>query len=265
MALFSQSTDMPMIATRSKQWRLMASFFCLISWGCANAQTPATAPTSPQANQPTTQLRPFTALYEVFRSGDKHGEAERHLTVTPTGYELGFTSDITYLIYSDKRTETSQFSVVNGHVHPSQYQMNVERTGPDKFYKVSFDRANQQIRVGKKQEVKVLPWDENWLDSNSFHAQLVLDLKAGKTDFVYQVLNRDGNPREYKYKVVGEELLSLPFGQVKALRIERYVQAADRQVHAWVAPQLDYMLVRLWQAEDNVELFDVQLKSYQLQ
>jgi hypothetical protein len=88
-----------------------------------------------------------------------------------------------------------------------------------------------------------------------------LDLQAGKTDFVYQVLNRDGNPREYKYKVATEELLSLPFGKVKALRIERYGQSPDKQVYAWVAPELDYMLVRLWQSEDNVEQFDVQLSS----
>lgn len=270
MALFSQSTDMPMIATRCKQWRLMASFFCLFSAGLAHSQTAApSSPVQPHTVSNTAQvaplLRPFTARYEVFRSGDKHGEADRHLAQLADGYELGFTSDITYLIYQDKRIETSQFKVENGQVHPLSYQMNIEKTGPDKFYKVTFDRQNQQIRVGKKQDLKPLPWNENWLDTNSFHAQLVLDLKAGKKDFVYQVLNRDGNPREYKYKVVAEELLSLPFGQVKALRIERYGQTADRQVHAWVAPELDFMLVRLWQAEDNVELFDVQLKSYQLQ
>jgi hypothetical protein len=256
---------MLMIATRSRQWRLMASFFCLMS-PCSFAQQTVT-PSAPvvETTVATSVLKPFTAQYEVYRSGDKHGEAERHLKQLPNGYELGFTSDITYLIYQDKRIETSQFSVEDGHVRPWIYQMNVERTGPDKFYKVSFDREKQQIRVGKKQEVKTLDWNNDWLDTNSFHAQLVLDLQAGKTDFVYQVLNRDGNPREYKYKVAGEELLSLPFGQVKAIRIERYGQTADRQVHAWVAPELNYMLVRLWQAEDNVELFDVQLKSYQMQ
>lgn len=265
MALFSQSTDMPMIATRCKQWRLMASFFCLISpFSFAQQTTPPSQPAPIETNVATSKLKPFTAQYEVYRSGDKHGEAERHLKVLPNGYELGFTSDITYLIYQDKRIETSQFTVDAGHVRPWSYQMSVEKTGPDKFYKVTFDREKQQIRVGKKQQVKAVDWNDDWLDTNSFHAQLVLDLQAGKTDFVYQVLNRDGNPREYKYKVAGEELLSLPFGQIKAIRIERYGQTADRQVHAWVAPELNYMLVRLWQAEENVELFDVQMKNYQM-
>lgn len=247
-----------MIVTRFRQWRLMASFFCV------QMASSVCATTAPSSTAPLPSLLPFKAQYEVYRSGDKHGEAERFLKTTEHGYELGFTSDITYLIYHDKRTEISQFVLEQGHVKPFSYQMTIDKTGPDKFYKVTIDRAAKQVRVGKKQQPKTLAWDDNWLDSISFHSQLVLDLQAGKTDFEYQVLNRDGNPKSYKYRVVGDELLSLPFGQVKALRLERYGQSADRQVHAWIAPELDYMLVRLWQAEENVELFDVQLKSYQV-
>ena len=44
-----------------------------------------------------------------------------------------------------------------------------------------------------------------------------------------------------------------------SIRIERTGTGADKEVLAWVAPELDYMLVRLWRGEDNVEQFDVQL------
>lgn len=56
-----------------------------------------------------------------------------------------------------------------------------------------------------------------------------------------------------------EEPLALPYGTVRALRIARIEENSDKQVLAWVAPSLDYMLVRLWRGEDNVEQFDVQL------
>ena len=63
----------------------------------------------------------------------------------------------------------------------------------------------------------------------------------------------------YHYKVVAEEMLPLPYGNIKTLRIARIEQNSDKQIYAWVAPELDYMLVRLWRGEDNVEQFDVQL------
>ncbi|MDP5207758.1 DUF3108 domain-containing protein, partial [Alishewanella sp. SMS9] len=111
--------------------------------------------------------------------------------------------------------------------------------------------------------LKAIDWQEDWLDPLSYHQQLVLDLRAGKTDFTYQVLNRDGNNKVYHYQVVTEEALALPFGTVRALRIARVEENSDKQVLAWVAPELDYMLVRLWRGEDNVEQFDVQLQKVQ--
>jgi hypothetical protein len=57
-------------------------------------------------------------------------------------------------------------------------------------------------------------------------------------------------------------LLSLPYGKVKTIRIERTGTGADKEVLAWVAPELDYLLVRLWQAEDKVEQFDIQLATF---
>jgi hypothetical protein len=104
-----------------------------------------------------------------------------------------------------------------------------------------------------------MPWQDNWLDPLSYHQQLVNDLKAGKTEFSYNVLNRDGNSRTYHYKVELEEPLALPYGNVRAIRIARVEENSKKQVLAWLAPELDYMLVRLWRGEDNVEQFDVQL------
>jgi hypothetical protein len=255
--------DMLMMIIKSKQWRLAASFFCLISpLSFAQSTAPAvteTAVPSQQVTAPT--LQPFSAVYEVFRSGEKHGSAERYLKKTENGYELGYHSDINWLIFDDEREERSLFTVENGQIRSNHYLMKRAGSGPNRHYELNLDRLQKTLKVGKKQKLQKIDWNDNWLDSLSYHSQIVLDLQAGKTDFVYQVLNRDGNPREYKYKVTTEELLSLPFGKVKALRIERYGQSPDKQVYAWVAPELDYMLVRLWQSEDNVEQFDVQLSS----
>ncbi len=269
MDKFYLNMDMPMMNRKTRQWRLTASFICLFSPFIfaqeSNNPAQSAAMNAPAADTTVTAtpLKPFTAQYQVFRSGKQHGTAERYLKKTEQGYELGYKSEIDWLVFSDERTELSRFAVENGQLKTTHYLMQRSGSGPNRHYELNLDRLQKTLSVGKKHKPQKIEWQENWLDPLSYHTQIVLDIQAGKTDFVYQVLNRDGNPREYKYKVTTEEWLSLPYGKVKALRIERYGQNPDKQVFAWVAPELDYMLVRLWQSEENVEQFDVQLVSFQ--
>ena len=134
-------------------------------------------------------------------------------------------------------------------------------SGPNRYYELNLNWQTKELRVEKSKKLKAITWNEQWLDPLSYHAQLTLDLKAEKTEFSYKVLNRNGDERKYSYKATGEEWLSLPYGKIKTIRIERTDAGPDKQVLAWVAPELDYLLVRLWQAEDNVEQFDIQLST----
>jgi hypothetical protein len=272
MARFYQSKDMPTMMNKTiHKWRLMASFFCLaIPQAFATQSTDSTDVASNTANNPPVAevatpnigFKPFEASYQIFRSGKKHGEAKRYLKYDGEGYELGYSSKISWLIFKDERKERSQFVIEQGRIKPTHYLMQRSGTGPSRHYELSLDWEQKQLKVEKAQTIKKVVWNDQWLDLLSFHGQIVLDLQQGKTDFVYDVLNRHGDNRTYKYKVGAEEWLSLPYGKVKALRIERYGQAPDKQVYAWLAPELDYVLVRLWQSEDDVEQFDVQLSEY---
>lgn len=242
------------------KWRLLASLLfssLLAQSGITHAQ----AEPEPELTATTataSQFRQFTADYLVYRAGKKHGEATRFLKFSNDRYQMGYSSDISWLIFSDKRQETSEFTVNNGQVQPLQYVMKRQGTGPSRHYELHLDPAQQQVMVGKNRELKAESWQDDWLDPLSYHQQLVLDLRAGKTEFFYDVLNRNGNSKTYHYKVVMEEPLALPYGTVRTLRIAR-MDDPEKQVYAWVAPELDYMLVRLWRGEENVEQFDVQL------
>lgn len=268
MARFYQPTDMPtMMNIMNKKWRLMASFFCLLlPAGLTYAADPAVDSTTvTTASQPDTRVgfTPFEANYQIFRSGKKHGEATRYLSRDGEQYQLGYHSKISWFVFKDERKEQSRFVVEQGRIKPLFYLMQRTGTGPSRHYELNLDWANQQLRVDKNKTLKQVSWNAQWLDLLSFHQQIVLDLAAGKTDFVYDVLNRHGENRQYKYKATGEEWLALPYGKIKAIKIERYGQSPDKQVIAWIAPELGHVLVRLWQSEDNVEQFDVQLSSYQ--
>ncbi len=248
----------------NKQWRLLASFFCLSFALPGLAQTTA-APkvTSTPATVTAAGLQPFVAKYQVLRSGKVHGEAERYLKPWGNGFELGYKSSISWLIFKDERHERSRFVLADGRLQPQFYQLKRWGTGPGRHYELNLDWQHKQLRTGKEKTLKPIEWNNQWLDQLSYHSQLVLELAAGKTEFNFTVLSRHGDPRDYQYKVTGEELLSLPYGKVKTIRVERIGKDLDKQVIAWVAPELDYLLVKLWQSEDQVEQFNVQLKTYQ--
>ena len=242
---------MPMM-TMMNNGRLSALFILLVTLFCtaASAEVPA--------------LSTFNADYIVYRAGKKHGEASRYLKITDQGYQLGYSSDISWMIFSDKRQETSDFVINNGQIQPLRYVLNRSGSGPNRYYELNLNPDTKVLTEGKSRKPKAVEWQHDWQDQISYQLQLVLDLKAGKTEFSYNVLNRNGNSKLYHYKVVAEEKLPLPYGNINTLRIARIETNSDKQIYAWVAPELDYMLVRLWRGEDNVEQFDVQLHKLDL-
>lgn len=235
--------------------RLRHSAAVLITTCLLSAAAQAAAPVTVEAPAFST----FNAEYLIYRAGKSHGKARRYLHDKGQHYEMGYSSDISWLVFSDKRSELSEFKVEQGQIRPVHYLMKRSGTGSNRHYEWRLDWQQQQVLTGKRATLKQIPWQDNWLDPLSYHQQLVTDLKAGKTEFSYQVLNRDGNSRTYHYRVELEEPLALPYGNLRAIRIARVEENSDKQVLAWVAPELDYMLVRLWRGEDNVEQFDVQL------
>jgi len=249
---------MPMM---SMKWRSKASFFFSICL-CSTAFLSGTALQA--ATEPRLQLTPFEAQYIVYRGGKKHGEAKRYLTEQDGIYELGYSSNISWLVFRDRRSEVSRFLLEQQHVKPLSYLMTRSGTGSSRHYELHLNQQQQQLFVGKEQRLKADSWQPQWLDPLSFHQQLALDVKAGKTEFSYEVLNRNGNSKTYYYRVVTEEPLALPYGTIRAIRVARVDDDPKKQVLAWLAPELDYMLVRIWHGEDNVEQFDVQLHKLTL-
>ena len=56
----------------------------------------------------------------------------------------------------------------------------------------------------------------------------------------------------------------LPYGLVKALKYKREVAEKERVTYAWFAPELDYLLVRLYQIKEGVDQFEAQLDTFEL-
>jgi hypothetical protein len=98
-------------------------------------------------------------------------------------------------------------------------------------------------------------------DKLSYQLQLRLDLLAGKTDMTYAVAD-GGKLKEYRFKVTGEEQIDTPYGRYNAVRVMRdRGEDADRETLIWLAPELDYLIVRLEQTESDGKTYALLLKN----
>ncbi len=135
-------------------------------------------------------------------------------------------------------------------------------TGPDKEYTLKFDAAQKQVNSNQSKYPLKFDWSDDFQDSLSYQVQVREELKQGKTQLSYPLVDKKGNLRSYDFEVIGTEMISLPIGNIEAIKVKRLYDNDKRQALAWFAPEMDYMLVRMWKGEKGVEQFEVQLNSF---
>jgi hypothetical protein len=209
------------------------------------------------------ELTQFEAKYDILRQGENHGEGIRTLKkLADNNYQVSYHSDIEWMIFSDSRKETSIFSLKGNQVSPINYTMVRKGTGPDKKYTLQFNSSQKSVKSSESKYPIECEWSDKFQDSISYQVQVREELKMGKTNFSYPLVDKKGNCRDYNFEVVGKEMISLPIGNIEAIKVKRLYDNDKRQALAWFAPEMDYMLVRMWKGEKGVEQFEVQMKSF---
>ncbi|WP_417347167.1 DUF3108 domain-containing protein [Ferrimonas sp.] len=197
-------------------------------------------------------LLPYRADYQVWRGDSELGEGYYQLEQLADGqYRLGYQSKVGLLFLSDTRTETSEFRMVSQLVRPTLYRMKRSGTGPDFKSWIRFNPDTGPIQAQYRDEKATLPWSEPKFDPLSYQQQLRLDVAAGKTEMAYPIIYK-AKEKEYRYKVVGEETLTLPFGTLETIKVERdRGEGSSRQTYLWLAKAHHLVMARLIQYKDG--------------
>lgn len=204
-------------------------------------------------------FKAFAAEFKAYRFGRELGTANLALSkLEDNQYRLDYSSRVSIFFLSDKRRETSYFEVEDNKIIPLSYVFKRTGTGSDKQTKVEFDHVKGKIIVNDRPSFPL----EGQLDNQLYRLDLQAKLALGKTTFDYQVINDRGQFREYKMQVLGTESLSLPFGDLDAIKVEIVRENSTRNTFAWFSPALNYQLVRLQQFKDGEEQGDIKLSKY---
>lgn len=195
-------------------------------------------------------LSPYKAVYELSRGkmmlGDTIFTLERdgdscyrlHGVAEPMGLAA---------LLAGKTVEESRFCEVDGRLRAKFYKREQEGSDKDKDgnYSLRFDWGNRMVTTNGGASRELPP---DGLDRGLMEIALRRLLKQAGGDtpqepFVF-LLVEDDEITPYSLRVTGREQVSTPAGRFDTVKVER-VNPGKREMRMWLAPQLDYLPVKL--------------------
>ncbi|SEG72144.1 DUF3108 domain-containing protein [Marinobacterium lutimaris] len=154
--------------------------------------------------------------------------------------------------------EQSRFHMQGGLIEPQEYSY--ERKGLSKKHNVhlSFDRRGE-YKVESPRGDDEIGYEGRIYDLLSHQMQLRVDLacKPPQDDYNYTIARRKG-VSDYRYRYVGEDSVETPAGTFEAILLEKG-EEGDKLEQIWLAPELNYLVVRFKHQEEDDEAAELLL------
>ena len=191
-------------------------------------------------------LVPYHLVYDATIKG-MDIQAERYLAREGDSYKLVSKADTLLASITEKGT----FKIDStGHILGQQYTYERNIFGIKKNESLTYDRAAGVANYQKKKKQRQVKLDSDYLDKLTYQIQLQRDLIRGKTPLQYQVIDR-GKIKQYNFEIMGEEIVDTALGPINTVKVHRVRKDSDRETYLWFAPQMNYLLVQIWQNEDG--------------
>lgn len=152
------------------------------------------------------------------------------------------------LLKPGKLVQTSQGDITDGGLKPTEFW--VQRgQGADTTEFAQFDWENGSLRFGTYQDTHTVDLPDGTQDLLSFLYQFAF---APPASGMIQLHITNGRKLDtYAYDVVGEEMLELPFGKVKALHLSKRHAANEDGTEIWLSAEHRYFPVKIRQIDKD--------------
>lgn len=168
------------------------------------------------------------------------------LTELEEGQQIRFEADS----WVGNVREISRFRWDDGTIQPRLYRYKRSGLGKNRRAELVFDWERQRVTNDVEDSRWSMAISEGVQDKLSTQLQLQKDLIDGKERFVYPIAD-GGELKEYQFEIVDRERLNTNLGPVETVKIQRSRDDDERVTNAWLAPEWNYLLVRLEQREDG--------------
>ena len=160
-------------------------------------------------------------------------------------------------LVGESMTEDERFHLDDrGAILVDSYQSRRAVFGVTRSEDLRVDYSRNVARHQSKNRTRDVALSPGDLGPVSYQLQLARDLSAGKTLPTYRVIHR-GKIKDYRFEIVGEETLATPLGPIRTLKLRRVRDTQERETLFWMAPAWSFLLVKLWQREEDGESYEL--------
>ena len=209
-------------------------------------------------------VAPFQARYEVYASGFSVGEAVVTLTAAgPNGYRMSSNvrpNGLVALLASGRIQEQASGEVYEGAIRPLQYERQLDAGRKSSHMQLRFDWPAGQVEARHNADQATLPLAPGMVDPLSLQLLVMGDLQRDQVPAQYRLIDKT-EIKTYQIRNQGEETLSTPLGELRTVRINQYTPGKTRMTTFWVAPDRQFLLVRIAQEKDGKEELRMEIRA----
>ena len=154
--------------------------------------------------------------------------------------------------------EKSTFSLTNGVVQSKTYDLTDTIRSKPRQSSATFDWNNLLLSGYYKDRKFELPLKSYVIDRVALQVAIIVNNQQGNNTSEYYILDRD---KLLKVQVNNKEIVNIrvPFGEFEAIEINHASEQSNSINSLWLAPELDYIPVKIAQKKDGKTVFSANL------
>lgn len=191
-------------------------------------------------------LSPFQATYQFGYNGKNMGTATRKLSQQNNQWVYQFSASVAGMASA---SETSRFSFVNGQIQSQSFKRTSKILLHDRTRTINFNPSTKMINTKDKKE-RSFAWKAGVLDELNAELQVREDLKKGALKAQYYIADAK-EVEGRKFVRQGNEQVKTAAGTYNTVKVVMQHSDKNRQTVFWLAPQLDYLPVKVTHKDED--------------
>lgn len=207
------------------------------------------------------ELRPFHVQYRLYVSKIPTTiKADLWLRETENSDEYEMEMNVKSLLV--RNMEKSRFTWKDCHPRTSEYHHSFRGFGKRRNHDMAFSWSPPQVLSKEGKETHILQIEEDTLDDLTLLLKARCVFATGDKEFDATSAYGD-RLREQHMQVIGREELDTPLGKLDTLVVEKKRgKDSERRTLFWIAPKLNYMLVRAKHIENRALFGELIMRDY---
>ncbi len=217
-----------------------------------------------QASEPLSPA-PFEAEYSLYSKGLEVAKITRTFKAQGDDtyvYEShSQTTGMLALFRDDKIVERSHWRHTDNGFQPIEYVYQHDGSKKTRDVHINFNWSGNEVRMRVNDERWRMELEPGTLDKMLYQLAMMRDLEQGINKVSYRVAD-GGKMKTYTFETFGNESVHTPYGDFKALKVERYRDDRERETILWCVEELNYLPVKVVNIEPDGLKTTALLQSY---